>query len=115
MAAADEVPRFSAAEVPLGVVVYGPEGTFVVGDVGLLSPSAKCMERDLRAIRLAPTSDPIVGTIATITHTIAAAGVSAEVITVGETDYFLVPDASLQHTVSALRRAGHAIRIIDHD
>jgi hypothetical protein len=69
----------------------------------------------LRAIRLAPTPDPILGTIATITHTIAVAGVSAEVITVAETDYFLVPEGQLEQTVAALRRAGHSLRVVEHN
>ena len=111
----EAVPDRRMANAPIGVVTYEPEGTYVVGAAAELAGFSQCFARDLRAVRVAPSPNSIVGTIATITRTIAGAGVSTEVITVGETDYFLVPEGLLEHTANALRHAGHPLRVLDHN
>ena len=104
------IPQRLDPRAPLTIVIYAPEGRFVVTNDSSITGGLECIERNLRAIRLVPTKRPIVGTLATVTQTIAEAKASVEVLTLAETDYFLLRAVDVNQALTALRRAGYPIR-----
>jgi hypothetical protein len=63
-----------------------------------------------RALRVAgQLSFDLVGVLASLTRPLADAGVSVFAISTYDTDYLLVPVASLERAVAALSAAGHAV------
>lgn len=103
------VPARLTAGAPLAVVTYAPEGTFVVLGDSEAAAIPACIERGLRAVRLVPTDNPIVGTIATITAELARVHIGVEVVTTAETDYFLIAGGDLPLAIATLRDAGHTV------
>jgi hypothetical protein len=108
-----EISKSLQQSADLLVLVKSPEGEFIVVSASSVPPGAECIERHLKAIRLVPTSNPIVGTIATITRTLASSGISVEVVTTGETDYFLFSTAQFERALEALRKEGHPVRTLN--
>jgi hypothetical protein len=107
-----EISKLSQAAAELLVLVQSPEGQFIVVSADSVPPSAECIEKELKAVRLVPTPDPIVGTIATVTHTFAVAGISVEVVTTGETDYFLFSAIQFKPALDALRKDGYSVNTV---
>lgn len=67
-------------------------------------------ERDWRALMLAgPLDFAMVGVLAKLSTTLAAAGVSIFAISTYNTDYILIKEDDLETAISALKEAGHQI------
>lgn len=67
-------------------------------------------EPDWRCFRVAGRLDfSMVGVIASLTGTLAAAGITVFVVSTFNTDYLLVKEADLESAVESLRSAGHVI------
>jgi hypothetical protein len=63
-----------------------------------------------RALRVAGALDfSLIGILASLTETLATAGISVFAISTYTTDYLLVNETTLDRTVTALRAAGHII------
>jgi hypothetical protein len=73
-------------------------------------PSSWRAERGWRCLRVAGTLDfALVGILASLTATLAKAGISTFVISTYDTDYLLVRDASMAAAVAALESCGHTV------
>ena len=67
-------------------------------------------ERDWRVLRVIGTQEfTLVGVLASLVGPIAAAGVSVFSISTYDTDYLLIPSASLVRAIEALSAAGHKV------
>lgn len=63
-----------------------------------------------RALRVAGTLDfSLTGILASLATPLAKVGVSIFAVSTFDTDYLLVPDASLEQALSVLRAVGHVI------
>lgn len=59
-----------------------------------------------------PLDFSLVGVMAGITASLAAAGISVFVVSTYDTDYVLVRSATLERAVEALRSAGHTVDVV---
>ena len=67
-------------------------------------------ERGWRCLRIVGKLDfALVGVLATITETLADAGLSVFVVSTYETDYLLVRQIEVERAVRALGKAGHSV------
>lgn len=65
-----------------------------------------------RALRVVGVLDfSLIGILASLTHTLADAGISVFAVSTYTTDYILVNDAALERAVAALRAAGHRVQV----
>lgn len=93
---------FSLTRTPEELSIVCPES---------LAPADTVCERGWRALGLeGPLDFSLVGVLATITSSLAEAGVSVLAISTYDTDYVLVRDEALESAISTLRRAGHEVR-----
>jgi uncharacterized protein len=72
--------------------------------------SADCV-RDFRPLRLDPLPTDITMIIATLSTVLARANISIYVISTRETDVFMVHVPDVERAVTALRAAGHRVKI----
>ena len=73
-------------------------------------PTGTHAEVGWRCLRVAGAMPfTLVGVLASLTGTVAAAGVSIFVVSTFDTDYLFVKEAELQAAVAALRGAGHSV------
>lgn len=64
-----------------------------------------------RALRVVGVLDfSLIGILASLTHTLADAGISVFAVSTYTTDYILVNDAALTRAMAALRAAGHRVQ-----
>ncbi len=92
---------------PLASVTRSAGETSIVCEAGIAVPEARC-EKAWRALRVAGTLDfALVGVLARLTRFLADAGVSVFALSTYDTDYLLIPEASLRRARSALRKAGY--------
>ena len=76
-------------------------------------PSDVAAYRGWRVFAVQGPLDPeLIGVLARLTSTLAAASVSVFAISTFDSDYLLIPGADLERAVEALRRAGHSV-IVD--
>ena len=74
-------------------------------------PAGVRCERGWRCLRVEGTLDfALVGVLVALLMPLAAAGVSVFVVSTFDTDYLLVPEATLGRAVEALREAGHRVQ-----
>ena len=66
--------------------------------------------RGFRALKIAgPLDFGEIGVLATLSSTLAAAGLSIFVVSTYDTDYILVKQENLSRAIAALRQAGHEV------
>ena len=81
----------------------------VVCEVDAVPPDAHCV-RGWRVLRVeGPLPFEMVGVLASLTTTLAQAGVSVFAISTYDTDYLLVRLVELPRAIAALRQAGHRL------
>src|SRR5262249_15378315 len=74
-------------------------------------PEGVRSERGWRCLRVAGTIPfAVVGVLASLTASLAEAGVSAFAVSTFDTDYLLVQETNWPRAVAALRRHGHEVR-----
>ena len=78
-----------------------------------LAPSNARVERGWRCLRvIGPLDLEMVGVLASLSQTLAGAGIPIFVISTFDTDYLLVRSNLLDDAVRALAGAGHEVRVI---
>lgn len=104
----DPIPEWARGE-PVFVARTAEELSVVCGEDSV--PAGVTAERGWRCLRVAGTlAFEEVGVIAALTAPLAAAEISAFVVSSFDTDYLLVRAADLQGAIAALERAGHPVR-----
>ena len=102
-----EVPAWATGEVVS--ITRTPDELSIVCSQDNVRENKQC-ELGWRCLRVVGTLDfSIVGVIASLTGTLAAAGISVFVVSSYNTDYLLVKDADLGAAVESLRSAGHVV------
>jgi len=105
--AEDRVPAWATGG-EFTVLVREPGATSVLAPTAVVPPGVDCW-RGVRVIRQEPLVQDAVGVIASITSTLASAGVSLEVVATRRTTYVLVAANDLAKALDTLRRAGHQV------
>jgi hypothetical protein len=82
----------------------------IVCEASLVPLEQKC-QRGWRCLKVeGPLDFSLVGVLASIARTLAAAKVSIFVISTFDTDYILVTEANLDRAIEALKREGHVVQ-----
>lgn len=102
------LPQISLSGPLLSLTVTADEISIVCSEDA--APEEAEVVSGWRALRVAGALDfSLIGILASLTGTLAAAGVSVFAVSTYTTDYLLVNEAALEKAVSALREAGHFI------
>jgi hypothetical protein len=92
----------------LSVTRTGEELSVVVPEAAV--PNSVPNQRGFRALKMAgPLDFGEIGVLATLSNTLAVAGLSIFVISTYDTDYILVKQENLARAIAALRQAGHEV------
>jgi hypothetical protein len=105
------LPEWAGATGHLTLVARSPSEVSVLGVARTIPLAADCHHRDFLVLRLDPNIPDLVGTVATVTRSLAAVGVSVYVVTTTETDYYLVHAPDVSRALKALREAGHPVTV----
>ena len=107
LAADAALPQWATGEV-VSITRTTDELSIVCPQVNV--PASIQSEIDWRCLRVAgPLDFSMVGVIASLTATLAAANVSVFVVSTFDTDYLLVKKGDLATAIASLKEAGHAI------
>ncbi len=108
LAPGEPVPVW-ATQGPFWAVARTPEELSVVCPQASLPLNTRHYP-DWRALKVIGPLDPsVIGILATLSRTLAKAGVSLFALSTFDTDYLLVPEAGLPTAIQALQAAGHTI------
>ena len=97
-----------------------PDGNFIsvtrtTEELSVVVPEAAAPDgvphhRGFRALKITgPLDFGEIGVLATLSNTLAVAGLSIFVISTYDTDYILVKQENLSRAIAALRKAGHEV------
>jgi len=97
-----------------------PDGSFfsvtrTADELSVVVPEAAIPDgvpshRGFRALRIAgPLDFGEIGVLATLSHTLAVAGLSIFVVSTFDTDYILVRQENLARAIAVLRQGGHEV------
>jgi len=103
------IPAWAHSNTLLSVTTTATETSVLCDDISL--PDDIRAERGFRCFRVrGPLDFALVGILQSLLEPLATAGISVFVISTFDTDYVLVPGASLQAAAAALTSEGHAVR-----
>ena len=102
-----DLPSWATGEL-VSVTRTPDELSIVCADDGI--PDGVKKEADWRCLRVAGSLDfDMVGVLAGLTETLAAASISVFVISTYDTDYLLVKQTTLEAAIESLRSARHLV------
>ncbi len=105
------VPAPGWARGELVAVIAAPREVTVVCEESHV-PDGVAAERGWRAFRVeGPLDFGLVGVLASLTDALAGAGVPVFAVSTYDTDYVLVPGASVETAAEAMRAAGHEVAV----
>jgi len=103
------LPAWAHSNTLFSLTTTETETSVLCDDIS--APDGIRAERGFRCFRVrGPLDFALVGILQRLIEPLATAGISVFVISTFDTDYILVPGASLEAAVAALTGAGHAVR-----
>ena len=107
LSASDPVPDWATGEF-VSITLTPNELSIVCSQANV--PAGTQSEPGWRCLRVAGKLDlSMVGLIASLTDTLAAANISVFVVSTFDTDYLLVKEDNLEAAINSLSAAGHAV------